>query len=161
MKSIVYFLLLGFGLLSCNKDEIKIKVDKVENNMIHFTIKNNFEKESIRFLKPKHNYLCYEGGSPINNIYKDFYILDFIDRYKDLKTFKNTHVDILDNNPSDLSNYIIVEINKNKSYSDSIMIPDEDCEYCYFYPIIEKNTILMIRKGTLIYDEKGAVKLIH
>ena len=62
---------------------------------------------------------------------------ELTDRYKDLKTFKSTHVDILDNNPSDLSDYIIVEIRKNKSYSDSIMIPDKDCEYCYFYPIIE------------------------
>ncbi|MFV0235676.1 hypothetical protein OBK19_07115, partial [Empedobacter falsenii] len=62
MKYSIYFLILGFSLLSCTKEEIKIRVDKVENNMIHFTIKNNSEKESIRFLKPKHNYLCYEGG---------------------------------------------------------------------------------------------------
>lgn len=130
------------------QDKIKINIYKVENNIIYYTILNNTE-ETIEFLKPQHNYLCYETASKI--YYKKYYILDFADNIKDEQLYKTTSLpDEMYPNISKTKN-ILISINKGIQYSDSIKIPNQNTINCIFYPVINENTILLLKKDTIMY----------
>lgn len=146
-----YFIIFFLILHSCTTSgKVKISVDKIENNRINFSILNNMG-DSIQILKPKNNFLCYED-SP--SLYKGYFILSFMDKFTMEGTYKNTILPdeaILESIPSILSNYQIITIKTGEKYSGEILVPERNSSECMFYPIIDKNTVLVISNDTILF----------
>ncbi|MGB6084379.1 hypothetical protein [Moheibacter sp.] len=156
-----HFIFFFLIIQSCTQNgKIKISVDQIENNQIHFSILNNLE-DSIKLLKPKSNYLCYEG-SP--TIYKGYFILGFMDYFTMEQTYKSTILSeelLFESTPPTLSNYQIIIIKKGEKYSGNIFVPERNSTACIFYPIIDKNTVLVIRNDTISFKSDLIVALSH
>lgn len=147
--SIILILIVFFG---CHqKEKVEIKIDHIDNNMIYFSIQNNTQ-DSIQFLKPKHNYLCYEGNIPNEkSIYKGYFILDLMNAKTKESAYGLTNTFSVVLSPYEISTYKKILIRKKDSYTDSIMIPDKNSSECLLYPKIDENTILGLINDSIIY----------
>lgn len=152
MKVVPSFLLISTLLLiiSCsfNKDDVDFN-SKIEKNTIYFSIKNRLRNKSIFLIKPKHNYICYDNFLYDHHIYKNYFTIEIMNKQDSLITYKPTGN--IPNEYDKLSDYFIIEIKKNEIYSDSIFIPTKDTDNCSLYPIINEETIVILRNESKFY----------
>lgn len=152
MKIIPFFLLILTFLLiincSSNKDEVTFN-SEIKKNTIYFSIKNKLKNKSIFLIKPKHNYICYDGFLYYSDIYKNYFTINIMNKKDSLTTYKRTYN--ISNTYKNSSNYSIIEIKKNEIYSDSIFIPNIESDHCTFYPITDEETIVILINDTIFY----------
>lgn len=147
--NILLVLIVFFG---CHqKEDVEIRINYIDHNMIYFSIQNN-TKDSIQFLKPKHNYLCYEGNIPNEkSIYKGYFILNLMNVETKESAYGFTNVSSVNLNPYEISTYKKILIRKKDTYADSIMIPNKNSSECLLHPKIDENTVLVLIKDSVIY----------
>lgn len=155
----VFSLIIALFLITgCNQERVEIRVDRLNGDLIYYSIINHSKKD-IQFLKPM-KYLCYSDSLKLK---KEYAILSlgentdsgFFSSYSGgtMPDFEHSDAikDYLDqiNGYKNLSNYKVITVKKGQSYTDSLLISIGIDSPCALYPEINEKTVMNLSGGEL------------